>query len=176
MPCTASASGSAMPSLSFSPRASSMSRFPEHAEEPNRLLPKRAPSSSAQSTSRTVTGGLPSYCAWMRRRISTPASTFRQPSSQPPFGTESMWPPMSSAFSDSPRQRGPQIARRIRVRLHRQLRQFRLQPLARLRPGRREGDALRAVFVAGECAEFLQFGHRSFWFKQIQSHSSFECH
>ena len=53
-------------------RASSISRFPEQAEEPKRLLPKRAPSSSAQSTRRTVTGGLPSYCASMRRRISTP--------------------------------------------------------------------------------------------------------
>ena len=45
-----------------------MSRLPEQAEEPNRLLPKRAPSSSAQSTRRTVTGGLPLYCAWMRRK------------------------------------------------------------------------------------------------------------
>ena len=38
-----------------------------------------------------------------RRRTSTPAITFRQPSSQPPFGTESMWPPISSERSDSPR-------------------------------------------------------------------------
>ena len=29
--------------------------------------------------------------------------TLRQPSSQPPFGTESMWPPISSARSDAPR-------------------------------------------------------------------------
>ena len=34
---------------------------------------------------------------------STPASTFKQPSSQPPFGTESMCPPISSARSDAPR-------------------------------------------------------------------------
>ena len=34
-----------------------MFKFPEHAEDPNKLLPNRAPSSSAQSTSRTVTGG-----------------------------------------------------------------------------------------------------------------------
>ena len=32
-----------------------------------------------------------------------PASTLRQPSSQPPFGTESMWPPISTARSDAPR-------------------------------------------------------------------------
>ncbi len=54
-----------------------MSRLPEQAEEPKRLFPKRAPSSSAQSTSRTVTGGLPSYSALIRRRISRPASVFR---------------------------------------------------------------------------------------------------
>ncbi len=38
----------------------------------------------------------------MRRSTSTPAITLRQPSSQPPFGTESMWPPISSARSDAP--------------------------------------------------------------------------
>ena len=37
-----------------------------------------------------------------RRRTSTPAMTFRQPSSQPPFGTESMWPPIRTARSDRP--------------------------------------------------------------------------
>jgi hypothetical protein len=34
---------------------------PAKAEEPKRLRPKRAPSSSAQSTRRMVTGGLPLY-------------------------------------------------------------------------------------------------------------------
>ena len=74
---------------------------PAAADEPKSERPKRAPSSSAQETSRTVTGGVPSSA--MRRSTSTPASTFRQPSSQPPFGTESMCPPISSARSDSPR-------------------------------------------------------------------------
>ena len=45
-------------------------------------------------------GGVPS--SWIRRSTSTPAITFRQPSSQPPFGTESMCPPIRSAWSDSP--------------------------------------------------------------------------
>ena len=82
-----------MPSRSVSARSSSWSRIePAAADEPKSERPKRAPSSSAQETSRTVTGGSPS--AAIRRSTSTPASTFRQPSSQPPFGTESMWPPM----------------------------------------------------------------------------------
>src|SRR5580658_6812748 len=93
-----------MPSLSLRPRASSRLRLPEQADEPKRLLPKRAPSSSAQSTRRTVTGGWPEYWSLMRRRISTPARTFRQPSSHPPLGTESRWPPMSSARSERPRK------------------------------------------------------------------------
>ena len=38
-----------------------------------------------------------------RRITSTPATTFSAPSSQPPFGTESMWPPMSTAWSEAPR-------------------------------------------------------------------------
>src|SRR5206468_9523997 len=90
------------PSLSLSFLVSFMSILPEQADEPKRLFPKRAPSSSHQSTRRTVTGGLPLYCSAMRRRISTPASVFKHPSSQPPFGTESIWPPMSSALSDLP--------------------------------------------------------------------------
>ena len=92
-----------IPSLSVSTRASSMSSEPAHAAEPNKLFPKRAPSSSAQSTRRIVMGGLPLNCVLMRRRISKPASTFKQPSSQPPLGTESMWPPMRSSLEDSPR-------------------------------------------------------------------------
>ena len=48
-----------------------------------------------------------------RRSTSTPASTFRQPSSQPPFGTESMCPPITSTRSDAPRQREPLVARLV---------------------------------------------------------------
>ena len=78
-----------MPSRSVSLRSSSWSAIePAAADEPKSDRPKRAPSSSAQSTSRTVTGGVPSSA--IRRRTSAPARTLRQPSSQPPFGTESM--------------------------------------------------------------------------------------
>ena len=123
MPTFFSASGSLIPCLSTSPSASFISRLPEHAEEPNKLLPNRAPSSSAQSTNRTVTGGLPPYCALMRRRISTPAITLRQPSSQPPFfGHRNQCARRSRRhFSDSPRSAGPQIPRRIAIaNFHRQ--------------------------------------------------------
>ena len=73
--------------------------------EPSRIveygpLLNRAPSSSAQLTRRTVTGGVPSSA--IRRNTSTPATTLRAPSSQPPFGTESMWPPTSTARSEAP--------------------------------------------------------------------------
>src|SRR5688572_10935671 len=96
------ASGSDTPSRSTSLRSSSWSAIePAAADEPNSERPNRAPSSSAQSTSLTVTGGVPSSA--IRRSTSAPASTLRQPSSQPPFGTESMWPPISTARSDSPR-------------------------------------------------------------------------
>ena len=47
------------PSLSVRTRSASMVWVPAKAEEPRRLRPKRAPSSSAQSTRRTVTGGRP---------------------------------------------------------------------------------------------------------------------
>ena len=48
------------PARSFSSRTSSVSIAPAAAADPSRLRPKRAPSSSAQSTSRSVTGGVPS--------------------------------------------------------------------------------------------------------------------
>ena len=89
-PYAASASGSATPSPSASCRSSFWS-----AIEPTpaaRLEPKgssrSAPPRPAQLTSRSVTGGIPSSAT--RRSTSAPATTLRQPSSQPPFGTESM--------------------------------------------------------------------------------------
>ena len=55
--------------------------------EPMSERPKRAPSSSAQSTRWIVSGGVP--FSFSRRSTSRPARTPRQPSSQPPPGTES---------------------------------------------------------------------------------------
>src|SRR3984957_12262965 len=81
-----------------------MECVPANAEDPNRLRPKRAPSSSAQSTRRMVMGGLPWKSSANPRSTSKPASTPRQPSSQPPLGTESRWLPRISVRSDSPRK------------------------------------------------------------------------
>jgi hypothetical protein len=101
MPYRPIASGSETPSRSESFASSSWSFIePAAAAEPKSERPKRAPSSSAQLTSRTGTGGVPSSA--IRRSTSTPAITFRQPSSQPPFGTESMCPPRSSALPAPP--------------------------------------------------------------------------
>ena len=93
-PCSASASGSATPSWSRSARAASTSSSPAAALEPSRLWPKRAPSSSAQSTSVTVSGGCPEAAS--ARMTSRPASTPSAPSSQPPSGTESRWLPSAT--------------------------------------------------------------------------------
>ena len=100
-PLAASASGSVTPSPSRNSRSSSWSLIePAAADEPNSERPNRAPSSSAQLTRRTVIGGVPASA--IRRSTSAPATTLRQPSSQPPFGTESMWPPISTARASSP--------------------------------------------------------------------------
>ena len=56
-PFSASTSASTTPSASRRSRTAAGSRVPENAELPNRLRPKRAPSSSAQSTSASVRGG-----------------------------------------------------------------------------------------------------------------------
>ena len=73
------------------PRTLSGTRLPLAPDDPSRLREKRAPSSSAKSTTASVTGGV---SALQRRNASTPARTPSAPSSQPPFGTESRWPPM----------------------------------------------------------------------------------
>src|SRR5216683_1076763 len=90
------------PSRSVRLRSASMECVPANAEEPSKLRPNRAPSSSAQSTRRTVTGGRPLNSEAIRRSTSRPASSSNAPSSHPPLGTESRCPPISSAFSDSP--------------------------------------------------------------------------
>ena len=56
----------------------------------------------------------------------------------------------------------PEIAGGIGVDFDGQRRELLPQPGARLDPLPREGDALRAVFVGGEAAQFLEFGHRPF--------------
>ena len=96
-PCAASASASVTPAASVRSRTAAGSSVPANAELPRRLRPKRAPSSSAQSTSATLRAGEPSD-----RSTSTAAITPSAPSSQPPEGTESMWEPTAITSSDAP--------------------------------------------------------------------------
>jgi hypothetical protein len=88
-----------VPSRSVRPRTESGSSEPAAALDPSRLRPKRAPSSSAQLTSLSVSGRDSGACA---RSTSRPARTLRMPSSQPPLGTESRWPRRSHKRSESP--------------------------------------------------------------------------
>ena len=100
-PWSARISGSFAPSLSVRPRSTSMSSVPMQAAEPNRLRLKRAPSSSAQSTTATVIGGVPSAAS--ARSSSTPAITPSAPSSHPPLGTLSRCEPTTKVSGRSPR-------------------------------------------------------------------------
>ena len=127
---------------------------PATAEEPSRLRPKRAPSSSAQSTSATVTGGGSSAAASARSTLQRAPSTPSAPSSQPPEGTASMCEP--TITKPSPRRPGsvgPEVAGLVAFDLDRQLGELAPQPLARRcqsvgprqrggrRPGRRGARA-----------------------------------
>ena len=154
-----------MPSRSVSDRSSSWSRIePAAADEPKSERPKRAPSSSAHETSRTVTGGSPS--AARRRSTSTPASTFRQPSSQPPFGTESMWPPSTSDAVGGAREREPLVAGGVDLLDRTGALEGVAQERPRLLPRRRPGDALGAVGVAGQLSQLLQIGDGAGWIER----------
>ena len=62
----------------------------------------------------------------------------------------------------------PKIPGFIGMNFGRQFIEFPAEPGAGFRPSRREGDALRAVFVAGQVPQFLQFRDGSF---RIESRS-----
>ncbi len=98
-PFSASASTSRTPWRSTRPRVLSGTRLPLAPDDPSRLREKRAPSSSAKSTTASVTGGV---VPLRRRSASTPASRPSGPSSQPPLGTESRWPPMTTVSGRAP--------------------------------------------------------------------------
>ena len=98
-----------------------------------------------------------------------PGETFRQPSSQPPFGTESMWPPISSVAIGIAREREPLVARRVDLLGRAGLRDLVAQPRASGLPGVGPGDALGAVFVSCQLAELLELGDRPL---RIECHSA----
>jgi hypothetical protein len=100
-PQLASASTNVTPSASRRSRTSSGSSVPAHAEEPSRLRPNRAPSSSAQSTNRTPIGGVVparESCRTVSSAVISPSA----PSSQPPLGTASMCDPTIMKWSSTP--------------------------------------------------------------------------
>ena len=121
---------------------------------PKRLRPKRAPSSSAQSTSVTVHGGVPAAAS--ERSVSSAAITPSAPSSQPPFGTESMCEPMTTVSGARAVEARPDVAGLVDVDLDRQLveglahagrARSPTPPSSRAaarRPGRRSGRPARA--------------------------------
>ena len=154
-PFAASASGRPTPSRSVSRRSASWSVIePAAADEPNSERPNRAPSSSAQLTSRTVTAGAPSSA--IRRNTSAPATTLRQPSSQPPFGTESIWPPIRTARSERPRKVAPVVAGFVALALERKAVEQLCQPGTSRVPRVGPGNALGAVLVARQSLQLAQ--------------------
>ena len=139
------------------PRSASIDSVPAKAEEPKDCA-RSAPSSSAQSTSRIVTGGRPPNSAATRRRIASPDMMPSAPSSQPPFGTESRCPPTRSAFPDSPASVTQRLPAASGTMLdHGQAIKFGEVPVARAEPGIGPCDTLRAVSVGSECAQFFEF-------------------
>ena len=147
--------GSETPSASSSLRSSSWSAIdPAAADDPKSERPKRAPSSSAQETSRTVSGGSPSSA--IRRSTSAPAITFRHPSSQPPFGTESRWPPRISACSLAPGSVHHWFPAASKLSTAARALELGRHPLLRTFPRLRPGHPLGAVLVAGELAQLAQ--------------------
>ena len=108
-------------------RASSRRRRSSRAGCGRSARPPRRPSRRAGSSP-----GLASSATGAAPRGRRP--TFRQPSSHPPFGTESMWPPMRTARLGFTRERGPLVARRVDLHLDRELGELISHPRSRRAP------------------------------------------
>ncbi len=102
-----------------------------------------------------------------RRRTSAPATTFSAPSSQPPFGTESRWPPDEDGAVGLAGEREPLVPGCVDRLDGAALGQQPSEPLARTVPGLGPGDSLRSRRVARELAQLLQLGHGS---RPVESH------
>ena len=125
------------------------------ADEPSRLRPNRAPSSSAQSTTLIVTGG-----CWPLniRSASRPAITPSAPSSQPPFGTESRWPPMITVRSDAPLSVAQLLPAASISGVMPSVGQLAVEPLPGVAPHRPPRQPLRAVGCRGQGRELAEIG------------------
>ena len=130
--------------------------LPESQDDPNRLRPKRAPSSSAKSTNVTVHGGVPASA--IVRSTSSAPRTPSAPSSQPPFGTESMCDPITTVSGRAPSQARPQVARLVDIDGDGQLAQPVAQKPARVVPFGGPAQSARAAGAAGEVGERSQVG------------------
>ena len=148
-----SASGSAMPWLSLSSRTASGSSVPAAADEPSSERPKRAPSSSAQSISLSVTAGVSPLC---RAGPPAPRSTPRQPSSQPPCGTASMCEPTTTILSRLARDRRPQVPGDVALDRRVGLGELAEQPLARRPPVLAPREPARPVGPPGQLRQLVQ--------------------
>ena len=140
-------------------RRSAGSSVPANAELPNRLRPKRAPSSSAQSTSTSGRGG-GSPARAQARRTPSAAITPSAPSSQPPSGTESRCEPSASAGAAgrAPSSRAQRLPASSGSASSADLGEQLAEERARLAPGRRPAEPLRAALVAGPPGELAQVG------------------
>ena len=136
------------------PSTAAGSSVPATAELPNRLRPKRAPSSSAKSTSATERSA-PSSAA--TRSTSRAAITPSAPSSQPPFGHGVDVGAERHGLVAAPAEARPEVARLVLLDAHAvQLR----EPLAQERPRGAPlvgpADPPRAAGAAGPLVELAQ--------------------
>ena len=84
--------------------------------------------------------------------------TPRQPSSQPPFGTESRWLPTMTVFGDAPGSVTQLLPAESVSIVQAELGDLAVEPLARVAPHRPPGEALRAVGRRGARGELAQVG------------------
>ena len=142
-------------------RSSSWSAIePAAAEEPKSERPKRAPSSSAQLTSRTVSGGVPSSA--IRRSTSTPASDVEAAVEPAAVRHRVDVAAEQERALRGARQREPLVPGLVDLLLGARRRDLLAQPLARALPRLGPRDALRAVLVAGQLLQLAELGDGPF--------------
>ena len=91
---------------------------------------------------------------------SSPASRFKDPSSQPPFGNRIDVPTNDECLLGSSRQRGPDVPRLVAMDLHREFFELISKPVSRFGPGRCKGDPLGSILIRRKRPEFLKFAKR----------------
>ena len=139
------------------PRSSSGSSVPENAELPNRLRPKRAPSSSAQSTSVSVRGGASPSAAQAR---STPSAAITPKRAVEPaaVGDRVQMRAERQRRLPLPLDRGPQVPRRVRALPSRRSRRAARRGTSRAAPPLAPAQPLRPLGPAGAPVELAEVG------------------